>query len=254
MTGFGQDDDVPEFEPELTRGAGTALWRQIEATLVEEIGNGVYREDAQFPTEQALAQRFAVNRHTVRRAVAGLVQRGLIRVEQGRGAFLIEHAIDYAVGPRTRFSENLMRQGRWPGLRLVRLAEVPASGEIARQLKLPLGAPTVLAETVGFADGIPVSRGLHYFPAERLPGIAAALEGTTSISRALAQVGVSDYRRSSTRITARLPTPEEVQHLRVAPSQPVLVTENLNVDSDGAPVEYGLSGFAADRMQLVVES
>lgn len=254
MTSFERDDDVSDFEPELARGTGTALWRQIESALVEEIGAGAYREEARFPTEQELARRFAVNRHTVRRAIAGLVQRGLIRVEQGRGAYLIEHAIDYAVGPRTRFSENLLRQGRWPGLRLLRLAEVPAPREVSQMLEVRVGAPTVLAETVGFADGIPVSRGLHYFPAERLPGMAAALEGTTSISRAFAQVGVGDYRRRSTRITARLPTHEEVQHLRVAPNQPVLVTESLNVDGDGTPIEYGLSGFAADRVQLVVES
>ena len=32
-----------------------------------------------------------------------LEQSGLVRIEQGRGTFVQEHAIDYAIGKRTRF-------------------------------------------------------------------------------------------------------------------------------------------------------
>src|SRR5580704_3210773 len=104
---------MPEsFAETIERGAGVALWRQIEERLQAEIAGGAVMPGARLPTEHDLAARFQVNRHTVRRALAGLVQRGLVRVEQGRGAFVQEDVIDYALGKRTRFTENILRHRR----------------------------------------------------------------------------------------------------------------------------------------------
>ena len=35
--------------------------------------------------------------------------------------------------------------------------------------------------------------------------------------------------------------------------RPVLVTESLNVDPDGVPIEYGVTRLAADFVTLIVE-
>lgn len=239
---------------DLSRGQGQFLWRQIEETLVGEIAAGVHAPGARFPTEHVLAARFGVNRHTVRRAIAELVERGLVRVERGRGGFVAEHAIDYAVGPRTRFSENLMRQGRRPDHRVLRLVEVPASPSVARMLKIKAGAPTIHFETTGEADGRPINISSHTFPADRAPGLFSALETVRSITRALARIGIEDYRRRWTKITARTATPEEAGILRTPPNRPILVAESVNVDGRNLPIDYGYTRFAAERVQLVVES
>ncbi len=239
----------------IERGGGVALWRQIEEALASEIARGVYTADAPLPTEGQLALRFGVNRHTIRRSIAGLKGRGLVRVEQGRGAFLADHAIDYAVGARTRFSENLLQQGRLPAHHTLRLVEdLPPPPEAARALRLKPNEPVVFLEAVGSADRRPVSLSASYFPAARLPGIAAALRTHGSITAALDSLGYGDYRRRTTRVTARLPTEAERHHLRLLEGRPVLVTESINVDRSGAPLSYAVARFAADRVQLVLET
>jgi GntR family transcriptional regulator, phosphonate transport system regulatory protein len=237
----------------IERGGGVAVWRQIERRLADEIVAGHWREEGRLPSEQWLAARFAVNRHTLRRAVEQLARRGLLRVEQGRGIFLNEHAIDYALGPRTRFSENLLRQGRHPGHDVVSIGETPAPPDVRQALKLRSGAAAIRYEIIGRADGRPLTSGVHWFPQQRLRGIAEKLAETRSITRALTELGVADYRRRSSRITARLPSEEEAQRLQMPRTQPVLVTESINVSGTGTPVEYGIAVFAADRVQLVVE-
>ena len=57
---------------------------------------------AQLPAESALAARFGVNRHTVRRALGVLAEGGLVRTTQGRGSFVEQGPIAYPIGPRTR--------------------------------------------------------------------------------------------------------------------------------------------------------
>jgi GntR family phosphonate transport system transcriptional regulator len=205
------------------------------------------------PTEAEFAARFGVNRHTVRRAMEELEARGLVRIEQGRGSFVAEDVLDYTLGPRTRFSEIIRRQNRAPEGRLLRVAELPAEAALAEALGIRRGRPVIQVERLGLADGRPVLVGTHHFPATRFARLPALLAEDASISAALAACGVPDYRRQVTRVTARLPTPEEAELLQQARTRPVLVSEAVNTDPAGVVVDVTFTRYAAGRVQLVVE-
>ena len=51
-----------------------------------------------------------------------------------------------------------------------------------------------------------------------------------------------------------MPTPEEAVLLQQSRARPVLVTEAINADRAGTPIELSIARYAAARMQLVVES
>jgi GntR family phosphonate transport system transcriptional regulator len=237
----------------LAREDGVTLWRQIVRALEREIAGGSHPVGARLPTEAQLSARFAVNRHTVRRALEDLSRRGLIRVEQGRGSFVAEETFDYEVGPRTRLSEWIRRNNKEPGGRVLDLREVAADAPVAAGLGVRPGARVARLERLGLADGVPVSLTSHHFPVVRLPGILAALREAATITEALARCGVPDYMRQSSRVTARMPHPREADLLRQSRSRPVLVSENINVDRNGVIVEYGVSRLPTPRVQLVFE-
>jgi len=238
----------------LERGSGTALWRQIEQSVAQAIEGGTWTVGERLPTEMELAARFGVNRHTLRRAMTALEQRGVVRVEQGRGTFVQERVIDYPVGKRTRFNANVTRQKREPASRLLQSGERSATPEIARELGLRPGAPVLFMERLGVVDGRPVSVGHHYFPARRFPTFLESYHRENSITGTLQREGVPDYTRKSTRVIARLPDRHEAELLLQPRNRAVLVTESVNVDANGKPVEYGVSVFAADRVQITFES
>ncbi len=229
------------------------LWRQIAKTLSAEIGPSGLKPGARLPTEAKLAVRFQVNRHTIRRAMEALVRGGLVRVEQGRGAFVADDVIDYPVVTRTRFAEWIRRQNREPSGQVLHVREQAAGAVVAAGLGVARGSPVAVMERLGFADGVPISLGSHHFAPERLPGILAALQGAASITAALLAVGVSDYMRQSTRVSARLPTSVEASLLQVGRTRPILVCENVNVDAAGAIVEFGLTRYPSTRVQVVFE-
>jgi GntR family phosphonate transport system transcriptional regulator len=233
--------------------AGIAVWKRIELALREEISTGDLAPGARLPTEAQLAARFAVNRHTVRRAIEEMSRAGLVRVEQGRGSFVAEDVLDYAVAARTRFSEWIRRHNKEPSGETIELCEAPADAVMAAGLGIAAGDTTVVLEHVGLADGRPVGLTTHFFPAARFPGLLAALQSGLGISDALATCGLADYRRQSTRVTARLPNAREAALLRLPRSQPLLITENTNVDPDGAVVEYGIGRYPTPRVQIVFE-
>jgi len=237
----------------LQRRAGVALWRQIAETLESDIKEQIFPPGRKLPTEAELAERFAVNRHTVRRGIAFLEQEGLLRVEQGRGTFVQERMVDYKLGKRTRFSENIEKQSRIPSGELVRALVLSADATVAKNLQIRKGASVVLIENVGKVDGRPISVAAHHFPARRFPDIIEIYKRSGSITKALVHYGIDDYTRKETRITARLPTANESRLLELPRSQPVLVSENINVDPEGRIIEFGWTRMAAERAQLVVQ-
>jgi GntR family transcriptional regulator, phosphonate transport system regulatory protein len=237
----------------LQRRAGVALWRQIAETLEKDIREQVFQPGQKLPTEAELAGRFAVNRHTVRRGVAFLEQEGVLRVEQGRGTFVQERMVDYRLGKRTRFTENIQKQSRIPSGELVRAMVLSADANVAKHLQIRKGAPVVMIESIGKVDGRPISVAAHHFSARRFPDMIEVYKRERSITKALAHYGVDDYTRKETRITARLPNANECRLLELPRSQPVLVTESVNIDADGRVVEFGWGRMAAERTQLVVQ-
>lgn len=238
----------------FTRTKGVALWRSIAQKLENEITDGRMEPGSKLPTENELAEMFQANRHTVRRALASLEEDGLVRVEQGSGWYVREQVIAYAVSRKTYFSENLSRESRIPGREVLGHGSVPAPGAVAKALGLKEGSPVVWIESVGQADGRRINVSTRFFPQARFQGIADAYKQTGSITSCMTQAGVKDYHRRTTSITARLPTSEEAKLLGQSRHRPVLVSESINVDGDGTPVEYGLTRFSSDWVRIVVET
>ncbi len=238
----------------LRRGGGVAVWQQIVTLLRAEIAGGGHPPGTQLPTETTLAQRYGVNRHTLRRAIGVLAEEGLLRVEQGRGTFVEPQFLDYEIGRRTRFSEIVARNRKEPSGRLIRTAETAADAQVAENLDLAGGTPCLRLETLHVADGTPLSVATNWFPLHRVPDLLAAYAETGSISRALERNGIADYVRQQTRVTARLAAAEDAGLLRQPPSRPLLVAEYVNVDMDGRPIQFAITRFASDRVQIVLNN
>src|SRR5215475_8398987 len=183
MDGRVGDITMTPIEPVL-RQQGVALWRQIATRLQHDIGSGVYAPGGRLPTEAEMSQQFRVNRHTVRRALEELSRGGLVRVEQGRGSFVAEDVLEYAVEPRTRFSEWIRRHNMEPSGRVLQLRETAADSHVAAGLGIRSGSRVILFERLGFADDRPVSLAQHYFPAARMRGLLESLRDAATITDA----------------------------------------------------------------------
>ena len=238
---------------EITRDGGIAVWRQIQQILEREIREHVFKPGERLPTEAELASRFQVNRHTVRQALSRLQERGLLRTDQGRGTFVQEAVIDYQVSRKTRFSENLSRQNRTSSRTVLDMGEMPATTEVARALRLRRGAAVAYVLAAGESDGRRISVSAHYFPKPRFDGIGPLVAETKSFTQAVRRLGVTEYVRQTTRILAKMPTTEEARLLEMPRNRPLIVTEGLNVDGTGARVEYCLTKFVGDLVQVLVE-
>lgn len=239
----------------LERKSGVALWRQIADMIRSDIATGAAGADGKLPPEIKLAERYRVNRHTVRSAIAALEQEGVLRSEQGRGTFIRRRKrLSYPIGKRTRFSAGLGNQAGSTRTRLLQSSNEDASETVAEALGLTPGDPVIRLDTVSEADGVPVSRATSWFNAGRFAGIDRAFGEHASITKALAACGVTDYVRKSTTIEARHASAEDIDLLGLSAGAIVLVTRAVNAEAGGNPIQYAESRFAADRVELKIEN
>jgi GntR family phosphonate transport system transcriptional regulator len=232
---------------------GVALWRQIADAIRLDIVGGKLNEGDKLDGELPLAERFGVNRHTVRRALAVLAEEGVVRAEHGRGTFVAEaKRLSYRVGRRTRFNEGLAGQTRERTRTLLSHGIERATSRLAEALAVKPGTRLVRHETISFADGRPLARASGWLPEERFPDFTAVYMASVSVTEALKHYGIADYARAVTRISARHATTEEAQGLKLAPGSVVLVSDAVDVDMAGVPIHAMLTRFPADRMELVI--
>lgn len=231
----------------------TALprWELIAAQLRDDILQGRVSPGERLPNELELAARFGVHRHTLRQAMQALAREGHVQVRQGRGTFVRELVLDYALQRRTRLSENLAGVGERAQRELLSHERLRA-GDWAAALRVPMQSEVEQVHTRASVRGRPVGLSTAAFPRPRLAGIAPALARSGSVTQALRDCGVADYLRARSTVSARLPTQAEADLLARTATQPVLVVQYVNVDRGGLPVEAGVTLFAADAVQLTV--
>jgi GntR family transcriptional regulator, phosphonate transport system regulatory protein len=220
---------------------GMPLWREISQSIERRILARELVPGDKLPTEFELSREFMVNRHTVRRALSDLQDKGIVESTQGRGSFVRRAAKPMRLRRRPRFTESVLQRGRTPRTEILKLQIKPADSRVAGQLGLRAGQTVIYLERRRFIDDEPTGLSQHHFSHERFPTFMEMYRARGSITQTLVDSGVPDYTRRRTAISARLPTAQEAELLHLPRHVPLMVHRYLNVDGLGRPLEYGVS-------------
>jgi GntR family phosphonate transport system transcriptional regulator len=234
--------------------SGVALWRQVADGIERGIADGTFTSGERLPGETEIADTYRVNRHTVRRALATLSERGLVRAERGSGTYVEAPRLAYPLRSRTRFSEIVGAGGREPRGQLISASEELATRKLARQLGLKAGTSLIRIEALRLADRTPICVGTTWLAAERFPEAGRIYESARSMTKVLAHYDIRDYRRVSTRITAAIVDATDAARLDLGLGRPILVVDSTDVDAEGKPLLTTRARFAAERVEFVVDN
>ena len=232
--------------------SGYSTWRLIAEELRREIADGAWPAGSKLPSENELAARFDVHRNTVRQAVAALIDDGLVVSKRGSGTFVAEHTLlVHRIGARTRLTDSL--RGATASAQLIDSALEPdPPAEVAERLRLD-GRPALRLDQMRLVEGQPISLGTGWWVADLVPGLPEVFGRLGTITGSLAELGIADYVRASTMVGGRYATTDEAETLRLTPGSVVLVVRSLDTLPDGTPLQFGITRFAAARVELDIE-
>lgn len=233
----------------IDRQAGVAQWAQIASVLRKEIDEN-HRVGDWLASESALASKFGVNRLTLRRAVEALIDDGMLERLHGRGVRVTGSQLIYDIDRRTKFTQRVEESGRIGATEILFRKEDIAVGPVARKLNLDEGQPVFRIETLRFLDDMPLCLITHF-----LSGPAAEIGREKyhagSLHTCLEQEGPIKLERIESMISTRAPTDEDARFLRMPRRIFVLRVKGVNADeASGRPLEYSVTRFRGDRIEL----
>ena len=118
---------------------GLPLHASISAQISGWIEAGLYQPGERLPSEAKLIEQFDVSRITIRRALANLMQQGLVYSQRGKGVFVTERqrAIYSLSSPFVWFEEDIQRQGLSQGVETIAFEAIAPPETIRASLQLP---------------------------------------------------------------------------------------------------------------------
>ena len=222
-------------------------YHQIYLVLREQLDEGRFADGV--PGELALMEQFGVARVTVRRALERLSAEGLISRNPGRRTRPVQPVA--ANEPRANEStgranlhgllENLVTMGLHTSVKVIDVATVSASSQVAEALQLQMGDPVQKAVRVRSTREGPLSHITTYVPGDVGRTFGRRELAKKPILVLLEEAGVKVGRAHQT-ISARLADNVLAEHLEVSVGSALLAVRRLVYDQDERPVQW-LHGF-----------
>jgi GntR family transcriptional regulator len=224
------------------------LYQQLQRALRNAIEKQVLAPDDALPAERDLAEKFSVSRITVRKALDGLVEEGLLTRRHGAGTFIASR-VEKNFSKLTSFTEDMAARGRSARSVWLKRAEGAVTPEESLTMGLSPGTRVYRFNRIRYADDAPMAIEFTTVPAFCLAGLNAVEE---SLYVALERTGHRP-KRALQRLRAVLFTAEQAELLQAKEKDPGLLVERRGFLADGRAVEFSQSFYRGDTYDFVAE-
>ena len=232
----------------LDETSALPLYQQLQRALRQAIESRILSPDDALPPERDLASEFSVSRITVRKAIDGLVNEGMLVRRQGSGTFVCSR-VEKNFSKLTSFSEDMRARGRNPRSVWLRRSAGTVTPEESLTLRSSPGTPVYRFHRIRFADDAPMAIEYATVLASCLPSLEAV---ESSLYEALERSGNRPV-RALQRLRAVLFTAEQAELLQAKERDAGLLVERLGFLKDGSAVEFTQSYYRGDIYDFVAE-
>jgi GntR family transcriptional regulator len=227
------------------------LHAQVEDLLVADFTNGALAPGARLPSEDALVERFAVSRTTVRTAIQSLIRRGLVEIRRGKGTFVTQPKLSQELTELTGFVEDMAALGRGASAKVLERRSVAANAAVAQRLGLEKGQSVVRIQRVRLADGVPLSFDETYLPQALGEQVMQDDLETQPIFSLLEQKYDTPLLEAEYRLEAVAADPGVARHLGITVGSPIFLIERTSYSTGRRPVDYERLYYRGDHIRFV---
>lgn len=235
---FSADDPAP-------------LYLRLQSAIREAVSAGALSAGDALPPERELASELGISRVTVRKALAGLVEAGLLTQRRGSGTYVAQapHKVEQPLSRLTSFTEDMRARGYVPSVRVLDCTvSLPTPAE-AMTLGLKIGDKVARLNRLRLADGVPMALERASVPAVFLPDPSIV---ESSLYRVLEAGGARPV-RGLQRLRAAILGEAEAKLLDVPVGSPALDIDRIAYLADGRAVEFTRSFYRGDAYDFVAE-
>ncbi|MGD0186104.1 MAG: GntR family transcriptional regulator [Roseiarcus sp.] len=233
------------------RGKAGPLFEAVGATLKREIASGRFAGAVVLPGERELAEILHVSRTTLRRAIAALVEEGVLFQRHGAGTFVRRKAphVEQALSRLTSFTEDMRSRGFVASSREIERGVFLPTPEEAMMLGVSPRDSVFRLARLRLADGVPMAMERAAVPARFIGDPARVGESLYAALDAHDWLPV----RALQRLRAVVLGAADAALLDVPEGSAALDIHRIAYLADGRCVEYTRSFYRADTYDFIAE-
>jgi len=246
------DTDAPDFRDagSLDESSPTPLYLQLQKLIQDAVRSGRLRADEALPSERDLSKQLGISRVTVRKALAGLVEKGILVQRWGSGTFIAPAVqVEQPLSRLSSFTDDMVSRGLRPGAVFLNRTIGPATPKESMALGLSPGELVSRFDRLRTADDVPMAIEHAVVPSRLLPDPESV---QTSLYSVLIDRGHGP-KRALQRLHAVQLNAEQARLLQVQPGTAALYIERRSFDENGFPVEFTSSYYRGDAYDFVAE-
>lgn len=229
-------------------------YQSLKENLIYLINTGEGCDvEGRFLSERELSEKFDVSRTTVRRAIEDLRKQGYLRSIHGKGTFVKDRKRTQSIYSIIRCAENYAEMGLHPSTKILRKEVVPATENVAMNLKIEVGDPVLFLDKLFFGNRILFNETLSYIPVQRFPKIDRIDFSTAPILEILRALYDAQPKQTENSIEAILPPADVSANLKISRTTPLLLFESVTYGSykgEYVPLEYFKTYYKTDELRF----
>lgn len=229
-------------------GRGAHAYVRLRQSIQQAIETGMLESGHALPSERDLADELAVSRVTVRKAIAGLVEDGVLVQRHGAGTYVAERIVK-SFSKLTGFTDDLRARGLRPRVEFLERSIGTVNPEEALALSLSPGARVVRLRRLRFAADKPLALESTAVPQAILKD---PKDVKLSLYEVLERLGCRPT-RALQRLRAVALDADEARLLALPTGSPALSIERRAFLEDGRAVEFTQSLYRGDAYDFVAE-
>ena len=229
----------------------TPLYLRVQEQIKAAIGAGNLKPTEALPGERDIAEAFNVSRVTVRKAISGLVEKGLLTQRQGSGTFVAAppQRVEQPLSRLTSFTEDMRLRGLDASVRWLARSVTLASPDEAMRLSLSPSDTVSRLRRLRLANNVPMAIESATVPTRFLADpnlVEASLYDALKLNGALPV-------RALQRLRAANLSPDDAALLDVSPGAAALAIDRISYLDNGTPVEFTQSFYRGDAYDFIAE-
>jgi GntR family transcriptional regulator len=229
----------------------TPLYLRVQEQIKAAIGAGNLKPAEALPSERDIAEGFNVSRVTVRKAISGLVEQGLLTQRQGSGTFVAAppRRVEQPLSRLTSFTEDMRLRGLEASVRWLARSVTLASPDEAMRLSLSPSDTVSRLRRLRLANNVPMAIESATVPTRFLADpnlVKASLYDALKVNGALPV-------RALQRLRAANLSHEDAALLDVSPGAAALAIDRISYLESGTPVEFTRSFYRGDAYDFIAE-
>lgn len=218
-----------------------SMYVRLQHELLKLIQQREFKQGSRFPSERELSLKFSTSRVTIRKAIEGLVQMGVLERRGTSGTYLPEKLFDRPLNGYAAYSisDVVEKSGHIPGSKLLYFERKKASLRLSEKLNIAVDDPVIAIQRLRTVDGIPVCLEQSEISARLVPGLTAAdIIENKSLYEHVRNKYLYELKNKSANISIHKTSEAEAELLCLPAGSAVLKFAAVSVTSDGTPFEH----------------